>query len=292
MAGRFDQHVRQSVPIAVITHAARQGEHISRAVLIENLLLGKGPVPSDAIRNTQLFSQRLEISQFASAAYVLEPPMDVGGQNRQRLQKHIEPFFVDGTSDTQYDHRIGGISSVAQGASTFKWRKPIQVKAVITQMDVASIARQIAKMFETGSGTGDRPLAVGKLVAQLPFRRGPNVLCMCRNAPRQTKEFACIAPDRSWRVDEMNMQPIRLIGPFRCKNCGLAETAETIRRKITHQIPKEIRARPQETTLAGYLHKRSQHPQRLITQILRQIENWRLDLVMNGVAFFVCRMAH
>ena len=57
--------------------------------------------------------QRAQPAEQLAAADMLEPPMQIGGQQRQRLEQDVVALLLDGAADAEHDDRRAGIRAVA-----------------------------------------------------------------------------------------------------------------------------------------------------------------------------------
>ena len=86
LALRFHQHVGQAVAIAIPGDAAGQHEDVGVAVGLEHRLLRRRSLPADVFRDLQGLGQALQVVEQRPAADVMEAPVHLFRQQRQRLQ--------------------------------------------------------------------------------------------------------------------------------------------------------------------------------------------------------------
>ncbi|MFQ5505576.1 MAG: hypothetical protein ACE5F1_12370, partial [Planctomycetota bacterium] len=82
----------------------------------------------------------------------------------------------------------------------------VKVQPVIDQLHAAAGGTQRLEVFAVRCRAGDRPVAVGKLLALFPHRRCPDVLGVCRAGPGQPREQARVSRHRRRRMQKMCMQ--------------------------------------------------------------------------------------
>ncbi len=84
----------------------------------------------------------------------------------------------------------------------------------------------------TGFGAGYRPGRVAELLASLPFRQGPDVLGVRRNAPVEAGRQRGITGDRCRRMQEMSVKAIDIGGQFGRQYQRLAKAAYPVRGRV------------------------------------------------------------
>ena len=77
-----------------------------------------------------------------AAADMDEAPVEIGGQQRQRLEQHVIALLLDRAADAEDDDRIGGIAAVARRALAVEMAEAGEIEAVIAQMHARPVARR------------------------------------------------------------------------------------------------------------------------------------------------------
>ncbi|CCM72168.1 hypothetical protein BN406_05886 (plasmid) [Sinorhizobium meliloti Rm41] len=185
-------------------------------------------MPADAILDAKLCGKRLEPAGELSRTDMLEAPVDIRRQQRQRLQEDVISLLGNGAPDADDAHRIVGIRAVAPGMLAFEGRETIEIEAVIAQMDPGLVLRQVPQVLIAASGAGHRPAGPVELARKLPILRGPDVLCMGRAGPGYAGDYAGIVRYRGRRVNEVGMQPRGVFRPFGDEHQRLTKTAEAV----------------------------------------------------------------
>ena len=184
------------------------------------------------------------------------------------------PFF--GTRRATPSRRTGRSGSLPSGPSVRCGAgKRLGVEPVIGEHHLG-IRRQRAQVRSAGRGAGGGPGAVAQLLALLPRGRGPDVLGVRRDAPRQAAQRCGIARDRGRRVQIVRVQQADVGAAARRENEGLAEAAAAIAGRVAAQIAQPQAPRCPVGRPAPHASPGAQHARGLLVQVLRQIEHGRL----------------
>jgi hypothetical protein len=92
-------------------------------------------------------------------------------------------------------------------------------------------------------------------------------------------------------MDEMRMEPRRILGQLRNHHAGLAEAPRAVRRRIAQQVPDPLAEGAPIAAPEARLEPGAHHPPRFPIEILRQIVDLRRDLAMHRMDVLVGRKA-
>ena len=104
LARRLDQHIGQSVAVAVARRCGRRARR-DRALRYRASTSSCACAPCHSIRvgEPERFALRLELRQKLAAADMDEAPGQIFGQQRQRLEQHVIALLLDRAADAQED---------------------------------------------------------------------------------------------------------------------------------------------------------------------------------------------
>jgi hypothetical protein len=90
-------------------------------------------------------------------------------------------------------------------------------------------------------------------------------------------------------MQEMRVELRRILRQLRHHHAGLAETPRAVGRRIADQVPQPLRESAPVAGLELRLPPGTQHAQRLLVEIFRQIGDFRRDLAMHRMEVLVGR---
>ncbi len=163
--------------------------------------------PVDLAGEAEAFGLRRQLPGQRTAADMGQAPRQVRRQLRQRGQQIFVTFLFDQAADRSDCQRCRRIRTSDRGTIGGMRRKPVEIEAVIVQVDFRLVAlrRQVAQMVGAVGGAGGQPPCVVDFFLLLPRRNGPDILGVRRNRERYIEHRRRVAGNRRRRVQEMGV---------------------------------------------------------------------------------------
>ena len=233
-------------------------------------------------------------TQFARTD-MLEAPVQVARQTRQRVQEVVIALLLDLATNRQDHHGVVRVTAVAARARHRRSRQMGEIEAMIDELQAPPVViwiairfrRQLLEALQAHGRAGHQPVAVGKLAGDVPGPAGPDVLGVRRHAPRQAAEGSGVTRHRGGRVQEVSIKVLDRLRQLGRQHERLAPAAQAIGRGIAPEVGAELGERCRIARQAARLKPARQHAARVVLEIFGQIGDAGLDAVVDRMARLV-----